>query len=168
MKFAYQLGTSVVVNYIGRIPGEASGPQWNTLTQALIDLGNHGQHVGAFLAARTGDESADDWERLHSALPEGTLGLDFDPGGMIIHGHSPQAVIEKHGRNVLHVHARDGVRDLARGRGLEVALGRGEAEFPALAALLETRGYRGYYTLERSGENAVSEIGQGVKYLKSL
>jgi L-ribulose-5-phosphate 3-epimerase len=69
---------------------------------------------------------------------------------------------------VLHVHARDGVRDVGRGRGVEVPLGRGEAEFPTLAALLERHGYRGYYTLERSGENAVMEIEQGVKYLQSL
>jgi sugar phosphate isomerase/epimerase len=69
---------------------------------------------------------------------------------------------------VLHVHAKDGVRDLAIGRGLEVPVGRGVADFPTLLGVLEQRDYRGYFTLERTGENSVFEIGQAVKYLRSL
>jgi sugar phosphate isomerase/epimerase len=168
MKLAYDLRAKAVVNYIGRIPSDMASREWNTLVQALADLGAYGQHVGAFVAARTGGESAEDLQRLLAALPEGYLGLDLDPRGMIINGFSPLGVVEKLGRHVLHVHARDGVRDLGRGRGAEVPLGRGEAEFPALTALLDQQGYRGWYTLERSGENAALEIGQGVRYLKSL
>lgn len=168
MKLAYGVGARVVVNYIGHIPSDTASREWNTLVQALADLGAYGQHVGAFLAARTGGDSVEDLQRLLDALPEGYLGLDLDPGGMIIHGFSPQPVAEKLGRHVLHVHARDGVRDLGRGRGAEVPLGRGEAELPTLAALLDQQGYRGWYTLERGGENAALEIGQGVRYLKSL
>jgi sugar phosphate isomerase/epimerase len=171
MKFAHALGASVVVNYIGQIPAstpDAPNPRWDILVEVLRDLGAHGQRVGAWLAARTGGESADDLARLVRALPDGSLGIDLDPGGLLINGFSPADVIEQVGKSIVHVHARDGVRDLGRGRGEEVLLGRGEAEFPVLAAMLEQQGYRGYYTLQRDGDDAAVEIGQGVRYLKSL
>ncbi len=171
MKFAYDLRASVVVNYIGPIPtstADAPDPRWDILVEVLRDLGAHGQRVGATFAARTGGESAADLARLVRALPDGSLGIDLDPGGLLMNGFSPTEVVEQLGGSIVHVHARDGVRDLGRGRGAEVPLGRGEADFPVLAAMLEQQRYRGYYTLQREGENAVVEIGQGVRYLRSL
>ena len=56
---------------------------------------------------------------------------------------------------MLHVHATDGTRDLAHGRGIEVQLGRGLAEFPELLGILEEHQYRGLLNNERRhGENA--------------
>ncbi|MEK6249266.1 MAG: sugar phosphate isomerase/epimerase, partial [Planctomycetales bacterium] len=64
---------------------------------------------------------------------------------------------------------KDGVRDLSRGRGLEVALGRGSADFPELLGTLEQHDFRGYLAIERGeSEDPVFEIGQAVKYLQSL
>jgi sugar phosphate isomerase/epimerase len=69
----------------------------------------------------------------------------------------------------MHVHARDGVRDFARGRGVEVPLGRGTADFPALLGALEEYNYRGYVTIERENTtDPVTEAANAVKYLKSL
>ena len=168
MRLAHDLGAGVVINQIGRVPAEPSGSSWNMLLEVLTDLGRHGEHVGALLAARTGRESGEDLARLIHALPAGMVGVDFDPGNLIINGFSATSSLEPLSSHVLHVHAKDGVRDLAIGRGLEVPLGRGSADFPRLLGMLEERGYRGYFTLERSGENALFEISQGVKYLKSL
>jgi sugar phosphate isomerase/epimerase len=67
------------------------------------------------------------------------------------------------------VHARDGVRDLARGRGLEVPLGRGSADFPALLGALEDYQYRGFFTIAREeSDQPEYEISEAVKYLTSL
>ena len=49
MKFAYQMGASVVINCVGRIPSDETDPQWTTLIEVLTELGNYGQHIGAFL-----------------------------------------------------------------------------------------------------------------------
>jgi sugar phosphate isomerase/epimerase len=55
------------------------------------------------------------------------------------------------------------------GRGMEVALGRGSADFPALLGALEERQYRGFFTIARQeAEDPELEIGLGVKYLQSL
>ncbi len=72
------------------------------------------------------------------------------------------------GPHILHVHATDAVRDLGRGRNVEVPLGRGSVDWPALLGTLEQRGYRGYFTIQRDSANPEMEIGQAVQYLRSL
>lgn len=169
MRLAHDLGAGVVVNQVGRVPDDTKSRSWEMLVEVLSDLGRHGEHVGALLAARTGSESGEDLARLVNGLPAGTIGVDFDPGNLIINGFSPAEALESLGSHVLHVHAKDGVRDLAIGRGLEVPLGRGSADFPALLGVLEERGYRGYFTIERStGNDPVEQVGQAVKYLRAL
>jgi sugar phosphate isomerase/epimerase len=169
MKMAGQLGARVVVNEVGHVPAESSGAAWDLLVQALTDLSSYGHHAGAVLAAQTGAVAPADLARLLAALPAQGIGVDLDPGNLIIHGFSPREAVEVLGSQVLHVHARDGVRDLARGRGLEVPLGRGTADFPALLAGLEERQYRGYFTVARQDSaDPAQEIDDAVAYLKSL
>ena len=82
----------------------------------------------ALLAAETGSEDGADLARLLAGLPSGGIGVNFDPGNLIINGFSPREALAALGRDVLHVHAKDAVRDLAQGRGLETPLGRGSAD----------------------------------------
>jgi sugar phosphate isomerase/epimerase len=169
MKMAADLRAPLVVNQVGTVPREPSGRSWETLVQALSDLSVYGQHAGALLAAQTGTESGADLARLIAALPEGGIGADLDPGNLIVNGFSPLEAVETLGPHILHVHATDAVRDLARGRGLEVPLGRGTADFAALLGALEDRQYRGYFTIARRDcENPEFEIAEAVKYLKNL
>jgi sugar phosphate isomerase/epimerase len=169
MTFAAELGGPYVVNQVGRVPDEPGGAGWNLLVQTLADLGRHGQHVGATLAAQTGSEDGAALARLVDTLPASSLGVDLDPGNLIIHGFSPLEAVESLGARIVHVHARDATRDLARGRGLEVSLGRGSADFPALLGGLENYAYRGYFTIARQdAENPEFEIGEAVKYLANV
>lgn len=168
LKMAYELGSNVVINHIGRVP-EKGTTAWTIMVEALTDIGRHGQRVGATLAAETGTESGEELAGLIAALPPASLGVDLNPASLIINGHAPRDAAKALGEHVLHVHATDGTRDLAHGRGIEVQLGRGLAEFPELLGILEEHHYRGYITIERrQGENAAAEIADAVKYLKSL
>ncbi len=169
MQFAYDLGSSVVVNQIGRVPDSDEAPGWQTLQEVLSDLGNYGQRVGACLAAETGTEDGQDLARLIEALPPGSLSVAFDPGNLIINGFSAHDAIHALGTYVTHVHAKDAVRDLARGRGLETPLGRGSVDFPELIGVLEEHNYRGYFSVEREhAEDPPAEIGQAIQYLRNL
>jgi sugar phosphate isomerase/epimerase len=169
MRFAQSLGASVVVNQVGRVPEEGEGPDWQTLLAVLSDLGAYGNRVGAMLAAETGSESETALRRLLDALPEGAIGIDLNPGNLIVNGFSPLAAAQSLGHSILHVHVKDAVHDLAQGRGVEVPVGRGSADFPALLGALEEYAYRGYFTIERNqSEDPVFEIGQAVKFLRSL
>ena len=168
-QLAYELGASVVINHIGRIPEDSESRGWQTLVQSLTDIGRFGQHVGALLAAETGTEDGADLARLLEALPEGSIGVNFDPGNLVIHGFSARESLSALAPHVLHVHAKDGVRDLARGRGVEVPLGRGSVDFPELLGRLAEQSYQGYLTVERERANdPVQEIGQAVEFLKTL
>ena len=169
LKMAYDLGANVVVNQVGRVPAESDGAEWELLVESLTELGLFSQKTGAWLAAKTGAEDAADLKRLIDALPAGSIAIDLDPGNLIINGFSAREAAETLGEHVMHVHARDGVRDLAQGRGIEVQLGRGSAEFPELLGVLEEHEYRGFFTVERQhARNAVQEVGDAVKFLRQI
>jgi sugar phosphate isomerase/epimerase len=169
MQMAYQLGAAVVVNQIGRVPAELASPEGQTLRTVLADLGAHGNKTGAWLAARTGTESAADLKKLLSEIPEGSIGVSFDPGGLIVNDFNPSEAVAELGPLVRYVQARDGVRDRAMGRGSEVTLGRGTADFPYLLAVLEDFGYRGYVCVEREhADDPRTEVSQALRYLKNL
>ncbi len=170
MTMAYQLGAKVVVNQVGAVPAEGEDTQgWDLMCDVLHDLGRHAQQAGAWLAAETGSESGTDLLRLVDALPDGSLGITFNPGNLIINGFSAQEALDHLGKHVMYVHAKDAVRDLAIGRGLEVPLGRGTADIPTLVAVLAERGYHGYFAIERdNAENPVEEVGMAVEYLSNM
>lgn len=169
LRMAYQLGAAVVVNRIGRVPEEPEGPAWEMLVAILSDLARHGDRVGATLAARTGSEDGAALARLIAALPAGGVGVDFDPAALIVNGFSPLESLQSLAAHVRHVRARDGVRDLAQGRGVETPLGRGTADFPALAAALEDYAYRGYFTVDRQDSaDPITDLGNAVQYLRNL
>ena len=169
LQLAYDLGSSVLINSVGSVPTEETSPQWATLMQSLSDIGRFGQRIGATLCAETGGESGSELLRLIKALPDGSLGVNLDPGNLIVNGHSPLEAVTALGRYVLHVHAKDGVRDTAQGRGIEVPLGRGSCEFPVLLAILEQHDYRGYVTIERqNSSDPLGEIAASVLFLKNL
>ena len=169
MRLAFDLGARVVVNNVGRVPAETESRAWQNMVDSLSDLGRYGQHVGAILCAETGSEPGADLLRLIDALPPASLGVNFDPANLIINGHSASEAIRLLAPHVLHVHAKDGVRDVAQGRGVEVALGRGSVDFPEMLSVLEEQQYHGYFTIEReNASDPVFEIGEAVKYLKAI
>lgn len=169
MKMAYELGASYVVNSVGRVPAEPQGTGWELMLQALSELGRASQKTGALLAADTGSESGPDLARLIAALPIGSIGVNLNPGSLIVNGFSVTEAVESLGSAIVHVHAKDAVRDLARGRGMEVPVGSGSACFPEILARLEEHRYRGYLTVARDASpTSRFEIAQAVGYLRSL
>jgi sugar phosphate isomerase/epimerase len=169
MLSAYELGTNVVVNHVGRAPAESDTAAISTMVQALTDLGRYGQKVGAMLAAETGTETGPALAALIERLPPGSLGVDFNPANLILHGHSAREAVEALAPHVLHVHATDATRDLAVSRGLEVPLGQGNAEFPELLAVLEEHQYRGYITVaRRDSKSPIADVRQSLEFLRNL
>lgn len=169
MKLAADLRAPIVVNQIGHAAAAADSPGGKLLRQTLLDFCGYGQRIGTLLAAQTGSESGPDLASLLAELPLHGIGVDLDPGNLILNGFSPLEAVQALGPNILHVHARDGVRDLARGRGQEVPLGRGTTDFPALLGALQERGYRGYFTVGReTSDEPELEAKQAIKYLGNL
>lgn len=168
MAMANDLGCRVVSNQMGRIPDEDD--QRGTLVAALSDLSSHSLKIGAWLAVRTGPDAGPRLEELLKQLPHEAVGVDFDPAELILYGHSPTEAMQALAARVTHFRARDGVRDLSLGRGVEVQLGRGTVDFPHLLALLEEQGYQGFLTVERreTSGNALGECAQALEFLGNL
>ncbi|MFC1757952.1 sugar phosphate isomerase/epimerase family protein, partial [Planctomycetota bacterium] len=117
----------------------------------------------------TGTEPGDRMKALIDAIPEGSVGVTLDPGGLAINGFSASEAVNCLAEHVKYVHARDGVQDLAKGRGIEVELGRGTADFPTLLGNLEEAGYRGYFTVDRDhSRNPIADIAAAVGYLQQV
>ena len=168
MRFAYSIGAKVLVNQVGRFSAQSEGRPWELLLEVLRDLGSFGHHTGVMLATTTGGEDGPDLRHLLDALPAGTLGIDLNPGGLIANALSPLEVVSAVGGDIIHVWANDAVRDLARGRGLPVELGRGSVDCPALVGALEEHPYRGSFTIAREGSpNPVQEFGDAVQFLRT-
>ena len=169
MKMAYELGAKVVINRLGPLPSDASDARHDALRASLIDLGGQGHRVGATLALRTGGQAGTEIAQLLSDLPERTIGVSLDPHAQIVANQSVEETVSAIGSSIVHVHANDAVRDLSLGRGLEVTLGRGSTDFPALLGQLEEFAYREWFTIERHEcDDPVTEIGDAVQYLRSL
>ena len=168
MSMAYELGCNVVVNRIGSIPDNKEADHWSMLLQALSDLGRHAQLSGAWLAARTGADSGQRLADLIAALPSGALHVDFDPGSLIMNGHSAGGAMQKLADHVVSFRAFDGVRD-GSGSAMHVQLGRGSADFPLLFSLLEEKRFGGYVIIERrADQDAIASCQQTIEYLQSL
>jgi sugar phosphate isomerase/epimerase len=169
MQLAHALGARCVINHVGRIPDSAEDEDYTLLIEVLSDLGRHGQRVGAWLAAETGAEDGESLAGLIARLPEGSLMANFDPGNLVVNGFAPLDALAALGPHVVHVHATDGVRDLARGRGTEVELGRGTVDFPAVLASLADHAYHGFLTIARDNSaDPPAEFGNAVEFLRNL
>ena len=169
MRFAYSLGSSVVINAVGYVPEDTEHPAYDQLQVSLADLARFGQHVGAMFACETGSEPPLRLVRLLESLPDQAIGIAYNPGNLVTNDCYSEDAIEHCASRVLSVVARDAVRDLARGRGIEVPLGRGSVEFPQLLGVLEDQQYRGWFLVDRlNAEDPISEIGYAISYLKAL
>jgi sugar phosphate isomerase/epimerase len=169
MKFAAELRTDVLIVRSGRIPADSDTLAMTRMVEALTALGAYGERIGTRLALQTADASPQDLARLLAALPEHSTGIDLQPSGIIMGGHSPREAVELLGAQVLHVHACDAVRDVATRAAVEVELGRGAADFPELLGRLSEFDYRGWVTIERrESPDPIADIENAVEFLRSL
>jgi sugar phosphate isomerase/epimerase len=169
MRFAQALGANVLINRVGRVPEDENDGRFAALVEVLGGLGAYGDRVGARLALQTGAEGGAELARLLAAVADEAVGVDLHPSGLIHHGHDPAEAVSLLGRRVLHVHACDAVRDLARGQAIDVEIGRGAADLPSLLGQLEEFGYRGWATIEcPNSADPVNDAANAVAFLRSL
>lgn len=167
MLLAYRLGTTILVNSLGRVPDSDDDPRYETLQAVVDDLGRYGARVGAFLVAETGTESGERLQSLLDSSEDGFIGVALNPGQLIINQFELSSSVAALASRVQYVVAVDGVLDLSAGRGVAVPLGQGIADFPMLLGKLEDHQYRGPFAVGRS-ESSIDELRDGVDYLRSL
>jgi len=167
MALAYKLGAQTVINSIGFIPENKEDPRYLSLLEVLSDLGRYGARIGAFLAAETGAESGQTLADLIETDEEGYVAVAFNPGQLIVNRHDVGEALTALRRQIQVVCATDGVLDLAAGRGVNVPIGEGTADFPQIFATLEDVAFRGPCIVGRA-DSSLAELQQGVQYLGNL
>lgn len=168
MKMAHDLGANVVVNHVGAIPESPDDPAFQLMRTVLSDLGTYSHRVGAFLGCETGAEPLSRLASLVDSLPDGSVGITLNPGNLLVNGYDLDH-LQSIAKHVMLVHAKDGVKDKARGRGTEVPLGRGMAEFPEIVAILEEFHFAGFFVVERdNAQNPIEDISLAVQFLKNI
>jgi len=169
LRLAHDLGAGLVLNHIGDIPPEPTGPQWQLLIDVLTDLSQFGDHVGAAVCAEAGRAAPADLARLLAAVPGGGISCDLVTGALVVHGHDPAAAVETLGGHLASVHATDAVAGPFAGHGRAVVLGTGQVDFPSVFATLEERGYRGWIGIEPvDDQDARAELAEAVAHLAAL
>ncbi|WP_417748343.1 sugar phosphate isomerase/epimerase family protein [Rosistilla oblonga] len=169
LRMAFRLGTDVVVNQIGQVPSDPESAAWDQLRTVLDDINRYGAHIGAFLTPETGTEDGADLLRLLDANEESFTPVAFNPGNLIINRFSAGEALRVLGDRVRLICARDGVQDLAAGRGIEVPLGQGLADFHDILGYMENYHYQGWVVVQRSGAaDPIAEIADAVGYLANM
>jgi sugar phosphate isomerase/epimerase len=170
MSMAYQLGAPLVVNQIGSVPEQSDDPRYEGLAAVISDLGRHGTHVGALLAAETGTESGATLAKLLAVDENAFVAAALNPGKLIVNRFSVEDAVRDLGDRIQIVIASDGVIDLAAGRGIDVSLGQGTADYPAIIAGLDNRSFSGYFVVgeEDADAESPSNAADAIQYLTNL
>jgi sugar phosphate isomerase/epimerase len=167
MALASDLGPRIVVLPIGQVPEDLEAPRGRLMVQALRDLGQYGDRIGATLAAETGLESGAVLAAFLRTFDSGALRVNLDPANLLLHGFDVYDAIRDLRELIVHVHAKDARRSSASRAAQEVPLGHGDIDWMRFIADLEEIEYRGWLTIEReSGENRLADVAQGVAFLR--
>lgn len=169
MDLTYQLGGSITAYKMGFVPENEASPHWQILREILVDIGRWSERVGALLALETGHDPPERLEKFLRQLPQGALGLDFNPAEFALHGFDPRQALERLGPWILAYHATD-VTSRPGGRGYQIVpLGHGNLDHPELLSALEQSGYQGFLIVRPTGDgDALAELKQAKEFIFRL
>ena len=165
MDLARSLGVKVLTSHIGRIPGDRNDPGYRTATEALEEIGAHGDEIGVMFASETGPESGAALAEFLRGLKTKSIRANYDPANMVMRGFEPVQGARDLADLIVHTHAKDGIGP-GPNRG-EVPLGEGEVPWPEYLRTLKEIGYDGYLTIEREvGEDPAADIVTAARFLR--
>jgi sugar phosphate isomerase/epimerase len=173
--------------HVGVMPEDTGSVRWRRFRDALGEIAEHGERVGAKLAMETGPEPPELVRKMIEEVGSSSLRVNFDPANLLIwppylagrdkrrfdfdaawKRFNPVEGLKTLIPYVVHVHAKDSVmrRD---GTFDEVPLGTGMTNWPELHRLFREHGYDGFYAIEREcGEDAMGDVRKAVEYLRQL
>jgi L-ribulose-5-phosphate 3-epimerase len=168
MSLSFELDARIVIVEAGRIPEDRLDPRKETMTESLQNLGSHGDRTGTILALQAGLDSGAVLANFLSQLDTGGLGVNFDPGNLLLNGYDPVAELSALRGRIVHVHATDARRGGASRSIGAVLLGRGDLDWLQLAGNLAAQDYRGWVVVERAGNPTETDMATSVALLRRL
>lgn len=170
--FAKQCGIPAVQTHCGFIPENPNDPLYGDTVAALKDVVSYCRNNGQNFRYETGQETPITLVRAIRDVGLENQGVNLDVANLILYGKAnPVDALVVLGPYVQGIHAKDGLwptnpKDL----GEEVAIGKGNVDFPQVIARLKQLDYRGAVTIEReiSGAQQVEDVRASKIYLEKL
>jgi L-ribulose-5-phosphate 3-epimerase len=125
-------------------------------------------HAGLFQKLRLriifeSDFIPDNLARFIDRLPADTFGINYDIGNSAALGFNPEAEFAAYGPRIVNVHIKDRIRG-----GTTVALGSGNADFPAVFRLLRDAAYGGYFIMQTARAEDGDHAGALRRYISQI
>jgi sugar phosphate isomerase/epimerase len=169
MTLAFELGARLAVVQFPKLADEPDSSRAKLLREALLALGRHGDRVGSSLALEIGFDSGDKVRAYLDSFDLGSLGVNYDPVNLMLHGHDPIKNLLPLQGKILQVHARDARHVTVSQAAAEVPLGAGDIEWLGFMGTLNAVEFRGWAVVDReSGDNRLADIAAGVTFLRRV
>ena len=170
--FAVKIGVTDVITHMGFIPENPSTTEYAEVVAAIRNLAEYFKTKDRWLLFETGQETPVTILRTIETVGTGNLGINLDTANLILYGKAnPVDALEVFGKYVRNTHMKDGCYPTNGSElGVEVPIGQGKVNFPALIAKFKEIGYDGPLTIEReiSGDQQIKDIIESKTYLESL
>lgn len=170
-QIASELGIGLVTLHAGFLPDQPDHPRWEVMVARLRELAGRFGERGAQVALETGQESATTLSRVLDALARERVGVNFDPGNLILYGNGdPVPALQLLAPWVVQVHVKDALPSLTAGRwGTEVPVGRGAVDWAAFLGALRHCPQVTTLVIEReAGSNRVDDVIDARRFLESV
>jgi sugar phosphate isomerase/epimerase len=169
LALSYQLRAPVVTNSIGPWSEDPDDAGRILQSQALQEIGQFAEHVGAVFAITPDTHSPTQLKGLLETLASAGLGVNYDPATVILAGLDPVRGVRELGTWVRHTDARDAAAGASSESAQAIPLGRGSLDWAEYLAALEEFNYRGWFVIQRSGgDDPHGDTERAVKFLASF
>ncbi len=164
------LDAEMLAAHLGAVPSPSDEARYNAFVNRVRRASDVAAEHGVTLLAETGQEPADALYDFLTAVDCKNVGVNFDPGNMVICGTGdPVRAVTTLADRIRLVHLKDAIASSNPGveRGRETRLGDGEANIPRVISKLRALGYHGPLLIERSlppRENHTEDI----EYVRSM
>lgn len=159
------LHTPILTTHIGRVPEDVSSRAYQDLVDAVREVAEYAAARDCCFATETGPESGESLGAFLRTVNSAGAKVNFDPANLCMAGFDQRNDVRALKDFIVHTHAKDGIK----GKPEEVALGKGDVDFPSYLAELRGIGYGGYLTIEREcGPDPVADITEAIRFLKSM
>ena len=163
------LETPILTTHVGGLPEDKKKPLYVQTLSAVREVANYAAERGCCFATETGLESGAHLAEFLAEVGSDGARVNFDPANLCMNGFNHLEDARALRKWIVHTHAKDGIfRSAKEGGYKEVALGKGDVNFPGYLSVLREIGFDGYLTIEREcGEDPVSDIREAIVFLKS-
>ena len=170
--FALACNIPSIHTHLGFIPEDPNDPLYPGAVAAIRQVAQHCKDRGRTLLCETGQETPTAMLRMIQDVGTGNVYVNLDPANLLMYGKgNPVDAMDVFGPLVRGMHAKDGLLPAGtRELGLEVPIGTGKVNFPALFKRLKEVKYDHAITIEReiSGPKQAADILQSKVYLQKL